>query len=265
MRNRTGGLPLFAVAATGILGTVSAGAQVTYQTFTVKKRGVVSSAKLPVFRAQTPVTALANSTLTAFVKAEQKKFLQETDAPPKRSAVPEYSQDFAAKIHLNAASSLISVEVGVSFYSGGAHPGYGITCFNFGKKDGKPKQLALLDFFDQKTAASDVRLQVKDALLNKLHLLKDKGSFVQDGTVSDLTVLQLDNFVVERDGLHFIFSPYEVGSWAEGVTEVRLTPSELGLEFRKTLLSSNDSLSAARTARTAPRPLQSKPRRRPAP
>ncbi|MBC7526432.1 MAG: DUF3298 domain-containing protein [Chthonomonadaceae bacterium] len=217
-------------------GAVSVGAQVTYKTVTAKKKGVVSSAKMPVFRAKTPVAALANQTLFAFVKKGQTAFLKENSAPPKGFPVPDYSQEYIAKTHYNYAPRLISVEVGVSFYTGGAHPGYAVQCFNFGNIDGKVKRLGLLDLFSKKAEATDTRQQIKDALLNKLHSLKDIASFVKDGTVTDLTNAQLDNFVILSDGLEFIFSPYEVGSWAEGTITVKLSVSELGSEFRKMLL-----------------------------
>ena len=219
-----------------LIGAVMAEAQVTYKTITAKKKGVISSAKMPVFRAKTPVAALANQTLTAFVKKGQTAFLKETTAPPKGSPVPEYSQEYTAKTYYNYAPRLISVEVGTSFYTGGAHPGYAVQCFNFGNIDGKVKRLGLLDLFSKKAESKDTRQQIKDALLNKLHSLKDIASFVKDGTVTDLTNAQLDNFVILADGLEFIFSPYEVGSWAEGVITVKLSVSELGSEFRKMLL-----------------------------
>lgn len=123
-------------------------------------------------------------------------------------------------------------------YTGGAH-GVGATSgTNFGTPVGatRPRELKLADFFTDGVAASR---RINDLLMAKLRATKgteQEASFVLDGSVKWVDKESRENFVAEKDGLRWFFGPYEMGPYAVGEFEVKLSARELGPQFRASLL-----------------------------
>jgi len=225
------------VATAGLIAIAGqiAGAQTIFRKVETKKPGFKLTAKVPVFTHKTPVTAMTNNAMMAWVKSEQSKAAKQWGKPPKDSPVKEYTWDAAPTVSYFYAPRLASVSFLVYEYSGGAHPNHWYRTFNYGTVDGKAKRLTITDLFAKTTNAADIKQQITDLLLNKARL-EERASFVNDGTVTKLSEELLNSFVVERDGIKYLIAPYEFGAYAEGDFQIKLSLSELGPDFRRSLL-----------------------------
>jgi hypothetical protein len=173
---------------------------------------------------------IADATLAAWTRTQARDFVKKNreDFTHGKPSTPYYYQmtPFHARYF---APTLFSVAMVRDQYTGGAHGLTARTTFNFGIIDGHPKRLGLADFF---APGADYRTQVQRLLLAKLHH-DERALFIND--VKALSHDQLNRFVVEHDGLRFYFDPYEVGPYAAGPIDVKLTAEELGPAFRSHL------------------------------
>ena len=191
-----------------------------------------ATASYPVFRAQTSLARYANSQLRLDAQkqlsaggAELAKYLADDPAPEN-----PYAWELTPRLSFYGPNA-ISVEQDIFYDMSGAHPNTVINALNYGRSGGRLKRLTLGDCF---APGSQYRAATANKVLAKL---KQSGaSSVADGTVKTLTTAQLNNFVIEADGLKWIFSPYEMASYAEGIIEAKLKISELGPNFRRELL-----------------------------
>ena len=191
-----------------------------------------ASATYPVFRAATPLARTANAQLRSDAQTQLRAGIAQltqylADDPPPENP---YEWDLAPRLSF-AGPNAISVEQDIFYDMGGAHPNTVINTRNYGSSGNKRKRLTLGDCF---APGANYRATTANKVLAKL---KQSGaSSVADGTVKSLTTDQLNNFVIEADGLKWIFSPYEMASYAEGIIEAKLKISELGPNFRRELL-----------------------------
>ena len=191
----------------------------------------------PTFAESTPVANLAEQRLGARAKKEHNAFIGEIKkfiADP-NTMLPSGAgcyQEIKPTVTLYHPARLISVRMDGSQFTGGAHPLPFTNVFTFARVNGTAKQVTLADMF---RAGSNYQNRINRVLLAKLKA--KKASLVVDGEIKTLKPEQLNRFVVEKDGLRFIFPPYDVASYAEGYFEVKLTPSELGPAFNRTLLA----------------------------
>jgi hypothetical protein len=222
------------MVAAGVM-VMPAQAQTIHRKVEANKAGVTAMAKVPVFPDKTPVAGMINAAMMTWGKKETAKFVRETETPPKDSATQHYEWEASPTVSYYYAPRVASVSFLVYLNLGGPHPNRFYRTFNYGVIDGKPKKLALTDLFRKGLSAGDIRQQVSDLILNKLRL-GNQASLVQDGTITRLTDKQLDGFVLTPDGMIFLFAPYELGAYAEGSFEVKLSIGELGSDFRRSLL-----------------------------
>ena len=191
-----------------------------------------ATATYPIFRAATPLaryaswqTRLEAETRTNAHVAEFKKYLAEdetSDEPYEFGLTPRLAF---------YGSKLISLQQSTYYYAGGAHPNSDIATRNYGMSGARPKLLALGDFF---RPGSNYRAPIAAKILAKL---KAQGAdWVLDGTIKNLETDQLNNFSAGKDGLKWIFSPYEMGPYSAGYIEAKLSLKELGPDFRRELL-----------------------------
>lgn len=128
--------------------------------------------------------------------------------------------------------NLISLQNFAFIDTHGAHPNSFISTRNYGIVNGRPKLLNLGDFFRPN---SDYRAQTYAKIMGKLR--KDESAmWIANGTVKEITTAQLNNFTVAPDGLTWIFNHYEMGPYAVGTVETKLSLKELGPDFRRELL-----------------------------
>lgn len=114
------------------------------------------------------------------------------------------------------------------FYTGGAHPNREYHGHNFGMIGGKPTRLGFGHLMSVRMAPEALASQL---VLPKLKAMGASG--VVDGSVSTLSREQTDNFVMTPAGITWLFSPYEVGSYAEGHFFVKVPWSEMEGKVRQ--------------------------------
>lgn len=204
----------------------------------------------PVFTSPSPLTRV----VSAVLKRDAFKgfnFLEKESRGTAKSLGLEGGMKFQLEnkpsLVLFKPAQLISVTALTYTFEGGAHGFYYTTPYNFGfsqshlvrgrmHQGGSPVQLRLLDFF---TSGQGVRERLRRQIFNKLRATKGtdgEATWTLDGTVKVVTDNQLENFVAERGGLRWFFSPYSMGPYSSGEIEVVLTPRELGSTFRAGLL-----------------------------
>lgn len=194
--------------------------------------------RYPRFRDRTPLIRLANRTIEQWAKKGHAGFIQEAknafkalEAGGSEPLAP-YSHEVDYKLTYYYAPRLISVRFDSMEYRGGAHPISYYSVLNFGEIDGKAKRLTLGDFF---RPGSGYRQMVSDAVIEKLKK-KEGTDFVASGEVKSLNTEQLNRFSISRDGLTFLLNHYEAGPYSSGRFEIKLTPSELGPDFKKAII-----------------------------
>jgi hypothetical protein len=119
--------------------------------------------------------------------------------------------------------ALLSVVVRTEFYSGGAHGMSFTRTYNFWHLAGKPKTFGLWDAL-KGDAASRREL---DYLLMQKALADNRTAWVDEGMITDFKQQNLSRFYFTRDGITFVFDPYELGPYAVGTIELSIPYGEL--------------------------------------
>ncbi len=197
------------------------------------------SVSYPIFSGHRAVAQVAGSKLKRDAIAGYNAFEGEArgaDPDWKRDDV-EYAYDVEPTLVLNRPR-FIAVTVMGWQYTGGAHGVGGTSAYNFGYPSGatRPRELKLADFFTDGAASSK---RINDLLMAKLRATKgtdQEASFVLDGSVKWVDKDSRENFVAEKDGLRWFFGPYEMGPYAAGEFEVKLSARELGPQYRASLI-----------------------------
>jgi len=115
------------------------------------------------------------------------------------------------------SDSLISLRVHTYYDGGGAHGSEFLESRNFVLREGKLHELKLRDLF---RPGGDYLSRLSNDCLRALR--EKQASFVLDGTVKTLGAKDLRAFVLGPRGITFMFSPYMVASFSEGVFEVTI-------------------------------------------
>jgi len=189
------------------------------------------SSEIPVFGTG-PVATHANRAIASWSKQLLGVWLRDFNLSVHDLGKPRSPWELKATTDYRYETPrLVSTAVVVYEYTGGAHGNTVTNTFNFGLVDGVDKRLVLGDFFDGK----EYKTFVRDLLLTKLAQNPD-AAWVQEGSVRQLSVTQLNRFVVEPSGLRFYFDQYEVAPYSSGRFQVLLPVAELGRTFRRSLL-----------------------------
>ncbi len=211
----------------------------TLKTLAKKDKRHDISVIYPIFSGHRAVAQVAGLKLKRDAIDSYNAFEEESREPDPdwKNDTPEYELDNVPTLVTNLPH-FISVSVMDWQYTGGAHGFGGTSGYNFGIPAGasRPRQLKLADFFTDGAASSK---RINDLLMAKLRATKDteqEASFVLDGSVKWVDVNSRENFVAHKDGLHWFFAPYEMGPYAAGEFEVKLSPRELGPKFRASLI-----------------------------
>jgi len=211
-------------------------AQTTLRTLkNVRPSYYEAETKYPHFTGRTPLARFASRTISKWAKKTHSQFIRESKVVlrmPSRPMLP-YFYEVRPKVTYCHASRLISVRFSCSEYTGGAHPNSWYAVFNFGLIDGKPRRLTLGDLFRKGSA---YRQRISNAILQKLRR-DERALYIVSGEVTSLSTPQLNSFSIGYDSLTFLLNPYEVGPYASGSFEVKLSLAELGPDFRKSLIA----------------------------
>ncbi len=223
------------IAAT-VSGRAVLCAGATPQTLKSSKQGYYKAvATYPKFSERTKVARETNGLILRWIRKEQQRFVKEARKTQESLGMPTAPYHHAIDYVVRHADTmaLISVQCEVYQYTGGAHGNSAFVVFNVGIVDGKARRVTLADFFGSDTSYS---LWISDTLLSRLKQ-DDRATFIREGTVRTLTKDQLELFVVQEDGLLFLFNRYDVGPYSAGTFSVKLTLAELGENFNRSLIT----------------------------
>lgn len=228
-------IQFLSVAVVAIVSSF-AQAQVQQTERIVSDRGVFESkASLPTFSERGQLGQFATRTVSEHMRARQDQFAIEARRD-RRAWTGEwewrgYAQELSFDVTWNRAD-WISVSVMEYWYTGGAHPNSVIRTFNFVLDGNRPRLATYQDLFER---GFDARSQATNAIMGRL-MRGPQGNYVFDGIETELSEAQLNNFVIERGAIRWIFSPYEMGPYAMGYVEARVTGAD-ALGLRRNVLA----------------------------
>ncbi len=221
----------------------SVSAQFVMQELKCGKPGIYrAETTYPHFRETSPLTRFANSKIVEWVKRDQADhILTAEEAAEIRKRDQEQAKKYGGWSNLpweyNAGcqvtmfrpNNLISILCKVFEYTGGAHPNTTYQAFNFGHLAGHDRTLTLSDFFRQGGRPPE---GIRKIIAKKAK--NPEGNSVGKIEINDTEV---DKFVVEPDGLRFVFNQCEIAACYAGELEAKVTIKDLGSDFRRDILN----------------------------
>jgi hypothetical protein len=117
--------------------------------------------------------------------------------------------------------NLVSVNFGLSDYTGGAHGNLVYESFVFDKQT---EQVLSLDDVFAEGALEEIAPVVQDRLIEDMGEMAD-ASWIEDGTAPEPANYR--NFVLGAEGVTFFFPPYQVAAYAAGPQSVTLSYDEI--------------------------------------
>jgi hypothetical protein len=121
---------------------------------------------------------------------------------------PESSQSWFIKHSLTVEDemdSVVLIAASINEFGGGAHGNYAVNYYQVSKKSGQPMKLA--DLYNEEE-------------INRMSTIM---SVSIDPSISLLTetIVPNENFILSKDSITFVYNPYEIAPYSEGV--IRLT------------------------------------------
>lgn len=154
--------------------------------------------------------------LDSFI-AEGKAFFEE---------VPEAPGGYAWELEQSVISNtphLLTIEEDHYAYTGGAHGVYGTGFYNFDIKKGKQVNLKDILVTGYEPALKDIA----EPIFRKTYLEKGMTSYSEAGFYFENDQFRLnDNFAITKEGLKFVYNPYEIAPYVMGQQEI-LIPYQL--------------------------------------
>jgi hypothetical protein len=179
------------------------------------------------------LAAVANPVLKKKAQTMHAEWVARTEKAIKDLGKPFAAWEHEVSMHAYYQTpSLLTVGVSTYDYSGGAHPNHWIEFMTFGTVAGKSRQLGLKDFF---LPGFDYASHISSLVLRKLKS-EEGADWVKNGEVKKLDAKMLQRFTPDKGGMVWFFNPYEVGPYAAGDFEVKLTLKDLGPKFKAALL-----------------------------
>lgn len=178
----------------------------------------------PVFEGNSPMAKYVNAALDSYTKKSWKGVrdmaAEEMPALKKGGFGNKYGQWFMYDMY-TATTDLVSFNLEEAPYYGGAHPGLARTGMNFYAVGKTVKAFGLTDLF----SASNLEALV--TTVNSLALKSDQAEFMQEGFTGQIEAAQMKDFAIDKKGFHFLFEPYELGSWAAGPITITVPMNEV--------------------------------------
>lgn len=203
-------------------------------TLKLKDKRFMAEATYPTFRSRTPLARFANAQIRSQISGSYNAWLKESKKSLRESSTSSVPLEFQLQTVLMRyrPRRIISMRFDEYQFNGGTHGMGALLAHNFGMVGGKPKELVLGDLFRPGTP---YRAEVEKKIFAKLK--KDEGAtWVQDRSVKTLTTSQFNNFTISPSGLTWVFNQYEMGPYSNGIFEIKLTPAELGPNFKREFL-----------------------------
>jgi hypothetical protein len=210
-------LPLIALGVSLAFGVPAQTSRGNVEFVTLAKEKTESreiTVSVPRFRITGPLKSRAENAARAFANeqlAEFREIFKDGDVGPG----PKFLE--ATPVVATAHAQLVSFRYDVSTYTGGAHPNSFTKVFNYGVVNRRVKSLTLSDLLLRGKRATDLTQKVLIPAINRAQ--KERGG----DPASALSVEQVNAFVIHSQGLTWHFSPYELGPYAEGGYEIKLT------------------------------------------
>lgn len=225
-----GALAIVLVVALG----APADATVSHRTLQIAKAGAYEVlVRYPQFTARTPLARTVNRAVDEWVRSELRMWTRLFEAPAEGGPPQVQPAAYVAipRVTFYNPWRLISLhlEIVETTGAGSAYP-Y-LVLFNYGWLDGRIAPLQLRDLFVPGAPwAAIVGRQV-------LRRLREAGApAVTAGRMTAVPDEALERFIVEPDGLRYVFLPGVLGPLAAGSFEAKLTLEDLGPLFRRSLL-----------------------------
>lgn len=141
-----------------------------------------------------------------------------------RQVISWYQYKYTLKSYLKEArNGVLCYAYDMDSYEGGAHSTTLSSMVNFDIKTGK--QITLKDIF-----APGYESPLNDLLLNALQKkkgVKDIEGLHNMGYLLSTDIYAPENFILEDNGITFIYNPYEIAPYALGATDITISNSDL--------------------------------------
>ena len=131
---------------------------------------------------------------------------------------PDYNPGFTIQSDFRfvcVRESFVSIEFLYYSYTGGAHGNWQYQTLNFLRGKATAQLITIEQLFRSDSAAE---AYLSATILSDL--AEQEAFFVTDGMVTELSFSDLRAFTLSKTGITFLFSPYQVGSFAQGGFEV---------------------------------------------
>jgi len=165
----------------------------------------------PEFRGSSP---LARAASAAF-KLEALKDLGEfrkaaaDDAHEFGKLRSEYGVDRTTQLGV-VSDTVISGYLVNYDYSGGAHPNTIYVPITYGLVDGKPARLSVRQIASPSISPAEV---LAKAVIPKINAIKKQN---EGDPIGSIDMKYANRFIVTKSGITWVFSPYDIGAYAEG-------------------------------------------------
>lgn len=212
---RTGSRLLLAVVAVGC-------ASAAFAQLVQSKEGFYSATGKYPAATRTVIGGHAGAQFQALVKAQVDRFVAFCEKELKEKPRSPYSHESFAEYTMNNAA-IVSGMVSTYEYTGGAHGNTTYIMRTFAMHNGKPVRVTFDDIFKARASA---RPAVDQLVIGKL-MKNPAATWVYEGQTKNLVKSQFEAFVVRREGLEFVFAPYEMGPYSSGTITVLCKWSEL--------------------------------------
>lgn len=121
-------------------------------------------------------------------------------------------------VQLNT-DKIISFQFTEYSFTGGAHGSYFIGYYNLNRSNGK--ELNANDII--LSSKNSELLKISESIFRKNKEIPEGSSLEDSGYWFENNTFYLpDNFLITNEGLLFVYNPYEIASWAEGVIEIEI-------------------------------------------
>lgn len=186
------------------------------------KKAPAYEVKIPKIAGSAAATACTTNAI-ALAKKELADYVKEAKQQIKEwpESKTRYMFDMEGFVRANKTEfSCIQIDHYIDM--AGAHPNHTSYMIRMGIVKGNLKKVELRDVFKNGEAG---RLLCNDKIVAKLK--KEEASWVMEEDFRELSDQQLSRWYPTKEGIQFIFPPYEVASYAEGEKEALVKWSDL--------------------------------------
>lgn len=201
--------------------------KVSYRTERQSEDGLYKiDIRVPRFPEEQPLCALANQEVAVIVNQFKRDFQEAVEDNRKRNF--RTTEPFFLQIRPTisiARGDLISLYLEIFLWTGGAHPNTYYRVANVGMVNGKPRVLKLADTLVQGASATEIMQRVE----RKLEAVKRQRDPSGEPWMPEGGIPRKywDSFILTPTAMVWIFEPYAVGAYAEGMFRIRLSYEEL--------------------------------------